>query len=91
MGDLVHNALRRKLAAAEAIGDLEHIDRLREMMGRSPEVPSKASWVVTDWEEVISKAKEHAANERVEPPMDQVTDLSDVTDLDVEATSDPDW
>ena len=33
MGDLVHNALRRKLAAAEAAGDVERVDRIRRTMG----------------------------------------------------------
>ena len=68
MGDMVYSALRRKLAAAEAIGDLERIERLRGMMTVSVEAPSE---VAADVVEI--------AEQQIEQVMD---DPPDVTDLD---------
>jgi hypothetical protein len=41
MADMVHSALRRKLAAAQAVGDVQRINILRGMMtaGAAKEVP----------------------------------------------------
>jgi hypothetical protein len=41
MADMVQNALRRKLAAAQAVGDLDRINLLRGMMGLRAEVPAE--------------------------------------------------
>lgn len=42
MADPVTNALRRKLAAAEAAGDFDRIDRIRARMG-APAAPQEAA------------------------------------------------
>lgn len=42
MDHMVYSALRRKLAAAQANGDLERIDRLRGMMAVPAEAPAEA-------------------------------------------------
>ena len=75
MDDMVYSALRRKLAAAQAIGDLERMDRLRGMMAVSADVSSEVS---ADVIEVVERL------------IDPVIDPPDGTDLDVEATVDTD-
>lgn len=42
MTDMVHRALRRKLAAAEAVGDMERADLIRGRMGEAEDVPENA-------------------------------------------------
>lgn len=64
--DLVYNALRRKLAAAKAAGDLERINTIRAIMSVSeeaaPEAELKAREFSTPWIDAIS-----AVRNEVEP------------------------
>jgi len=59
MADMVQSALRRKLAAAQAVGDLERIDVLRRMMTVPADVPA----------DVPAEAPAI-----VDPPIDEVID-----------------
>lgn len=67
MDHMVYSALRRKLAAAEAAGDFERIERIRGMLAVSATVATAPADLI----------------EIIEPPIHhQVIDLPDVTDLD---------
>jgi len=67
MADMVQSALRRKLAAARVVGDLERIDVLRRMMTVPADLPAEAPADVP----VEVPAEAPAI---VDPPIDEVID-----------------
>lgn len=80
MDGMVYSALRRKLAAAQAVGDIERIDRLRGMMAVSLPTSSPVPALVV---EIVEP----------EPGIDQAVDSADLlepVEPDVEATVDTD-
>ena len=69
MADMVQNALRRKLAAAQAVGDVERIGVLRRMLGSKEapaEVPANVPAYVAEVPEIV------------EPTIDEATDPREV-------------
>ena len=64
MGDMIRNALRRKLAAAEAAGDEDRVALIRLRLNAGPEVESPA--------EVVAEppAAEETATRRRRKPRD---------------------
>lgn len=78
MVDMVQSALRRKLAAAQVVGDLDRIDVLRRMMtvpaDGPTEAPAEAPVVPADVPADLAEVPEIVA-----PPIDEAIDPPDVT------------
>ena len=76
MDDMVYNALRRKLAVAQEIGDLERIERLRRMMGVSAEVSSE------DHPEDVAEIVEQQTEQVMDDPPDVIDLDESIVDAD---------
>ena len=72
MGDMIRNALRRKLAAAEAAGDEDRVALIRLRLNAGPEVESPAEVVAESPAEVVAEppAAEETATRRRRKPRD---------------------